>query len=161
MTDAITGQLALADAAPDDWGHEEKPISAVTMADMEALASKGRELRAKKDELKKQESDVEQELKGVQKRIIAYLEHFGLTKYESAGGKVFVTNKRSVKVPKDEADRDSFFAWLKERGIFDQLITVNSQTLNAMYNRECDATGGDVSIPGLGPATEYKSVTFK
>ena len=63
------------------------------------------------------------------------------------------------------SEGDQFFAYLKDRGLFDSVITVNSQTLNKLYRTELEAAFGrgeiDFQFPGIEPPTPYFDVQIR
>lgn len=148
------------------WGApEEAPLSQVGLAEMERLAEETRHL---KTQIKASEGAIEamkERIQEIAKRVQAALETHGLQDYQSKHGKFRRVTKFSVKVPKLPEERDAFFQYLREKGIFEELITVNSRTLNAFYNAEKAAaieSGADqFSMPGIGATTPYETVEFK
>ena len=72
--------------------------------------------------------------------------------------------RTSYKVPKTDEERRAFFEYLKEKGTYENMRTVNSMTLNAWAKQEFEAAAldGDMDfrIPGLDEPTisEYISM---
>lgn len=102
----------------------------------------------KKNELKR----VDEQIMEVERKLQAMLEAEDKTKYVSEVGTVYTSVHESVAVPKGEA-RAAFFSYLKEQGIYDEVVTVNSQWLNGYFRKEKEAAieKGDIlfQIPGL------------
>ncbi len=76
--------------------------------------------------------------------------------------------KLSVRVPKGLTEIREFKAWLTLKfgiDVADAKLTVNSATLNKLYNdesKEAELKGIPfVSIPGIGEPTEYQKMKFK
>lgn len=131
------------------------PASAISLEEFQALGVKLWEEKAKLDELEAVASKQSKEVETLKAKVISCLEAAGLDKFAVAGfGTVFKTNRFTVTVPKDGADRDAFFAYLEKQGIFRELITVNSQTLNSYYKKEMEAAieagNADFKVPGIG-----------
>jgi len=147
------------------WGTEAPQApDEVTMAKMEELSERGFQIRQEIKELGDREKELQDELRGVKAKILSTLTHFGLTKYASKNGSVFTKKTYSVRVPKDDESRERFFGFLKAEGIFDNLITVNSRTLNSLYNERLEAAkdaGESFNMPGIEPPTMFEDVNFK
>ena len=153
------------DEPNEAWGTEAPPnLDDVTLATMEDLANRGFELRKDIENNRKAEKALQDELRQVKGKLLSYLAHFGLNKYASKSGNVFTKKTFSVRVPKDDESRDQFFNFLKEEGIFGQLITVNSRTLNSLYNERLEQAteeGKSFNMPGIEPPTMFEDVNFK
>lgn len=111
-------------------------------------------------------------LKEVQSKIQAHMEQSELEKFIVKGyGTFSVQSNFSVKVPGTEEHREAFFAYLKERGIFESMITVNSATLNAWYKQELAAIAAkaeagedvdpDFKIPGIEEPKDFNVLRFR
>jgi hypothetical protein len=87
----------------------------------------------------------------------------GKEKYVVQGfGTLYFSNRMSVTMPKNPEDREAFFNYLKEKGAFDGLITVNSMTLNSFYKQEAEiANSPDFKIPGIGTPTLIKTLNMR
>lgn len=76
-----------------------------------------------------------------------------MDRLDAAGHYVLLGERTSVKTPKNNAERELFFEYLKEKGVYEDLRTVNSQSLNAFYKSELELALGrgelDFSIPGI------------
>ena len=114
-----------------------------------------------KEIVAKRKLDFEKEKKALaafQEKILFILQENDMEKYASKHGTVFRVKRESVRVPKGPEEKAEFFAWLKNKGIYDELVTVNSVTLNALYKQESEvANDPDFKIPGIGEST----VTFR
>lgn len=122
-------------------------------------------LKQERDEIKDLLSKKNAALEVMQNEVKAILEASDLDRFDAGLGSVSVVSKSSVKVPKTEEDRDAFFAYLKDQGIFDSMITVNSRTINSWYNKEKEAAvlRGDFSfeVPGLKDVSEYTDINMR
>jgi hypothetical protein len=90
-------------------------------------------------------------IKDEQERLATILESHGKSKYVSEHGTVSYKYVSTYKVPKDDDSRAAFFAHLREKGIYDSMITVNSRTLNSWAKAEEAAHPEDIDfqIPGI------------
>jgi hypothetical protein len=131
----------------------------VTMKDFESLIEQAYKLKAEKEEFESKAEAVGATLTELQTKLLAYMEQFDKTSYKSKFGNIIRAQKSSVKVPKDPEAKALFFKYLESKGIKDDILTVNSQTLNSFYKAERDAAiaagAEEFSIPGLEAPTAY------
>jgi len=137
----------------------------ITLSQLDELCLKLAELRGEIDEIKNKKTSLEQQYAEVSDRIITHLTAHKKTKYETASGTFGITRRFSYKVPKTPEDREAFFNYLKSKEVFEDLITVNSQTLNAYAKRELDNAieegHSDFEIPGIGEPSLYEKITIR
>ncbi len=144
-----------------DW-FEEKELTPVQVQEFEAMCEDMYSRKASIDEIKDILKTQEDILNKMKLKIMAYMEDFGKTKYVTNRGTVYISEKFSVKVPKDPEKKAEFYAWLDSKGIKDALTTVHSATLNALYNEELKASGDpQFSIPGIDEPTSYKQLQMR
>lgn len=141
---------------------EDEANQKINVPEFEQLCSELHKQNLYVKDFAKQLEAAEAVLKKMKNKIMAYLDEFGKEKYNSNEGLIFIVNKFSVQVPKDPIAKQQFLDWLKERGIFDQTITVHSATLNSLYNNCLEESGNpDFEIPGIGKGTHYKTLTIR
>jgi len=120
----------------------EKQFSDVTIQDfdyqIEELDAQIKPIKAQRDNLSNW--------------LIACFKEHNRSSYRSAYGLLVVSKRYSVTVPKGAA-RDKFRAYLEEKGSFDTLWSVNSQTLSSWHKKEMEAAAvaGDINftVPGI------------
>lgn len=117
--------------------------------ELDKVKEKSKELNVQKSELRKQ--------------ILEHLEENGLERFDFGDGKVSISSRRSVKLE----DKYKFFGWLQEQGIFEDVITIHSATLNALYNKEYERAqeSGDLTmltdgLPGLSEPSVFRDIKF-
>jgi len=112
--------------------------------------------------MKSEIKTLQEDLNRKQERIQAHLDQLGKTKHSGRMGTVSMKIESYPSVPKDPQKRQQFFNWLKEKGMFDDMITVNSNTLRSFYKAEKAAANEDpdFEIPGLEPF-ERVSLSFR
>lgn len=122
-------------------------------------------LRAEKDETKATAELASSAFTKAANELLNMLEAAEMDSFTAHGFLFFTKEQASVKVPKDPEARDALFAFLKEKGIFDEVITVNSRTLNSLYNSLADealTTGNiDFRMPGVSEPTPFKTLQLK
>lgn len=115
------------------------------------------------DKIKAEYQAENKKLEELEAKLLNALEEHKLKSFKSEYGDVGVRERRSVKIPQGD-NRSLFFEYLKEKGEFDALITVNSQTLNGWYNEEQEKAknaGELFYVPGLEIPITTKSIVLK
>lgn len=77
-----------------------------------------------------------------------------LPSFTASTGRTFeYGHESSFRVPKDEENKKKFFEWLKAQGLYDAMITVNSQTLNGLLKEKeaafYEEGGIAFEVPGI------------
>lgn len=111
------------------------------------------EQRMKVDEMASALKIETSKLEGMKAKVLAYMEDSEIEKQHVPGyGTLSMQNMFSVKVPAGD-NKAEFFEYLKERGIFEDMATIHSATLNSWYKQEIDAAieegNADFRIPGI------------
>lgn len=135
----------------------------VTVEEFEALCKQLRDKRSEYEDAKRVASGINEEVVAIENKLAECLNSTDKDTYKSEYGTVSLTFRTSYKVPQGDG-RPEFFNYLKERGVFDHLITVNSQTLNAWSRKEIEAAkerGEILEIPGLGEPTITPTISFR
>ncbi len=125
-------------------------------------------MREEHAQLDRQAKDMKNELTTKQGKLQAKLESLGLESYKGKAGTFSFRMIQGFKVPADMEAKLQFFDFLKEKGVFDEIVTVNSQTLNSWVQSEIEAaeTQGnfDFKVPGLeksAPRPKYTMTVAK
>lgn len=133
---------------------------------------RARELVEERFALEEEKAEISGKEKAINVRIAAIdyeiknaLEAADLDEFRTKFGSVKLVEKKSFKVPKDDVSKSAFMNYLRERGVFDDLVTVNSQSLNAWANEEIEARiiegNFNFEIPGLESPTPYTKVQIR
>jgi hypothetical protein len=132
------------------------------MITVDEMNKKVEEIRAKEDEYeaaKKISTKLGFEVDKLYEQIGQMLLDLGQSTFRTPLATVSLKKRTSFKTPKDEADREAFFSQLKELGVYDSMVTVNSATLNAFLKAEyeaAEARGEDMvtyKFAGIDPPT--------
>lgn len=101
----------------------------------------------------------------VRREMAAMLQAAGVESLEHDGRLIYLRTRTSVRVPKTEQGRETFFNYLEHKGILKQMMTVHSNTLNSWYQSEYELAAErgdqDFSIPGIDEHTERVSLEVK
>lgn len=138
------------------------------MADVSEYKEKCKQLKEfslaidnKKIELK----HLNEEYEKLENELMAMLEADEMDSFKSEYGTVYRSFFESVSMPQSEQDREAFFTYLRENGLYDSMITVNSQKLNGFYRKESEAAKerGELffTIPGLGQPKTSPRLGFR
>lgn len=103
-----------------------------------------------KDELK----SLEELLRPVSQELDSLMEAMELTRFEGSKGKVNRVVIDYVNSPQTDEDREQFFSYLREEGMFEAMASVNYQKLNSYFKDKLEMaqeTGEALHIPGLQP----------
>lgn len=104
------------------------------------------------------------ELERLKAEAMKIMKDSGKEKFFVEGmGTIYIHNRYSVTVPKEPSRRQEFFNYLKDKGVFEDIITVNHQTLNSYWKQEWETAGSspDFEIPGVGQPTLFQTVATR
>lgn len=135
----------------------------ITVEDLKNLCKDAFEKRKEIDDLKDVLSEKNSEFDEIEVRILDVLEALNLKSFKSEYGDVGTRLKESVKIPQGE-EKVKFFEYLKENGIFDSMVSVNSMTLNAWFKQERERAIAEqrmLVVPGLEATISTKSIVLK
>jgi transcriptional regulator of heat shock response len=141
---------------------EPKGLTLEALTDACKTLADIREAKRKlEDEIKK----YDERQKGLEAKVLEYLTQYGLPSFKFSGGTVSVTNRKSVKQPETLEDKAKFFDYLKDQGVFMELVSVNSRTLTSWASKEIEAreTQGEYGfeIPGLKAPEIFKTISLR
>lgn len=140
--------------------------SSMTIAEFEGILESLRLQRGKIDEAKEAyEAEV---MKGddIEKKILECLEQMGRTSYKGKVGTVSITHRTSFRLPASPEEKEAYFNYLRDKGMYDSMISVNSQKHNSfckaeMEIAEAEGRGLDFKIPGVLEPTINKTLSFR
>lgn len=125
----------------------------VTVEDMKRQVAVIKELREIEDKFSAQKKEISKQLEEQENKMLTMLEESGVPSFKCELGNVGRTERLSIKTPKTAEDRLAFFGYLKELGLYDEMISVNSATLNSFYKDQFtqakERGDADFKIPGL------------
>lgn len=148
-----------------NWGDEPKDISQTTMGELHKLCESFHKIKSQIDGVKDTLERLELEKKENEAKIINLLNEFKMPSIKNEFGNFIISNRFTVQTPKTPEEKSAFFSYLKELGIFDELISVNSQTLNGWYRQEMDAAldRGEVNfmVPGIAEPKMVQTLSLR
>lgn len=143
---------------------EENTQPGPTIKDFEDLAQQLLDIRTQIQTLDIEYKKLGEEESQIEAKLTALLDAAEITSYRAKAGTVISSSVQSVSVPKGE-EKQKFFSYLKEAGIYDEVVSVNSQWLNGYYKKEMEAARerGDhfFELPGLGVPFTKTRLSFR
>jgi hypothetical protein len=134
-------------------------------ANLQIITKQAAEL---KDEITKQEADVKrkkEKFAELANTILRTLDLMSIDSIRAHGFLFFKELKSSVTTPKTLEDKKQFFDFLESKGMFLEMVSINSQTLNSLYKSLADeaAEAGvlDFKLPGIPEPTTYTNLKLR
>lgn len=137
----------------------------ITIAGLTKLCDELMIVRAKIDEIKKQEKEISTEESNLEKQILNHLKEEGLPNFKGDFGSVSVTVRRSVTQPEDMVAKMQFFDYLKSQNLLWEMVKVDSRTLSSWASKEIEAKEKEGILgwapPGLKPPVEILTLSVR
>lgn len=140
--------------------------SEVTVNELEELCAEIAKQRDVLDVIDAQKKEENKKLIEFENKLLEMFRSLGKSSYPSKVGTLSVTHRMSVKLPANPEDKKAFFTYLKDRGLFEDMVGVHSATLNSFYKAEFEAAkdrgeGLDFALPGINTPTINETVSFR
>lgn len=148
----------------EDQSAQSAPTPPVTVQDLDNLVAELRAAREEKDRISALLTEQNKVVVNLEAKAAAFLKELGRDNFASPHGTVYMRRTWSWTLPKADEDKLAFRAWLRERGIEDQYLTVHSASFNSLCNAEREAAeknGEFASIPGVQDPKMFESVNFR
>lgn len=138
----------------------------VTVAGFRELCLAFLDQRAKKDDATAALKVEETKLRDLEGKLLMHMEETEQEQVHIPGrGKIHTVDRFTVPVPKNMDDKKAFFKHLTERGIFFEMASVNSQTLNSFYKSEMEAAiargDSDFKLPGIAEPSHIRTLSVR
>lgn len=139
----------------------------VTVKELDAILEKLKALSVKKEEIAESLSEVNKEIQRLEGQCDKWLEELGRKDYASQDGKVERKETLSVRMPENPLEKEKFWKYLEEQGLFKKYATVQSNSLNKIFKealKEAEEKGEDpmlFNLPGLPPPVLDRFAKFK
>jgi len=138
---------------------------APTIKMLQTLVSELWDVRAQIDSEKQILSMFNAQKEKLESLIIRAMQTSELERFDGDKCTVFRKSKSSVKVPASPQEKKQLLDYLKSIGMFDSMITVNSQTLNSWYNKEIEIARSngksEFQVPGIAEPTPYDDLSVR
>lgn len=128
---------------------------------MIALKALGKE----SDEFKRLKAEVDAKYTILENEIKEMLEADGETSFKCEEGTIYLSFIDQVSMPKDTENKELFYNYLRDRGLYDDMVSVNAQKLNGFYRKEAEAAkeAGEIlfNMPGIEGVHTVTRIGFR
>lgn len=145
---------------------EEKPQ--ISLVQMDQAIQHVRDLEEKYKAAKEISDSHFAELSTAKEKVMDMLEQAEKTVYVAEGiGRATLSYEMSVQTPKTPSEKKAFFSWLTSKmgqDVADAYMTVNSQSLNSLYNsltEEYASRGEILMIDGLNEPIARRKLSLR
>lgn len=132
---------------------------------LESLANDIISTRAEKEHYQALTDEAAARLKTLELRMVQGLESLGVESVSVCGYTFYLYPIFSASLPDSEEDRKAFFDYIKERGLFESMITVHKKKLSKWYQSELNNAleQGDIdfSVPGISDVSSYVNLGMR
>lgn len=138
-----------------------------TLQEMEKLVEGLFNAKEALEQLAAQEKEIQTIRRELENKIMSKLKEVGNTTYVSKFGRASIKTSLSYKTPKDSEAKKKLFEYIKGKGddVYNSLLSVNSQTLNAWAKAENQNAADNgifpFEIPGLDEPISYETISFR
>lgn len=143
----------------------EQELEGVTFQQIQVMIKEFSEAKAEYDEAKRKSTSAKEIMDNHGKRLLEVLKKHEVKSMPSPYGHVITSVRWSWKTPKEKSAREAFFGYLKEKELYEEMITVNSQSLNAFCKGELEAAkeegNFDFTIPGLDEPSLTETISLR
>jgi hypothetical protein len=120
------------------WETEEE-IADVDLGQFEKQCKELFDLDAKIEVEESKVKELKAQAEVMKDSVMAIMKKYKKDKYPVTGcGTIKISKKWSWKIPQNMEAKEKFFKFLKKKGIFMELVSVNSQTLNSFCKAELE-----------------------
>jgi len=141
-------------------------MSAVTVEELDALVLAINTQRHKIEEMEAAVTVENKVVAALEAKAVEYLEALGRDSYKSPFGSLSIRESIRWNLPTGPDQWKALFQHFKETGIYEGMVTVNSQKLNSWAKKEMEVAteegrGMDFHIPGLEQPKIHRSLAFR
>lgn len=138
----------------------------ITLKAFEELVKNLLEQKAKVKAAEKIVDGEKEKFQQLEKNVMAYMTELGKEKYSVDGyGSIYVSNHFSAQTPKTIEQKQEFFKWLEEKGMFYEYLNVNAMSLATLVQTEEEEALKrgeiDFKIPGIGETKWSKRLNVR
>lgn len=140
----------------------------ITVEEIENLVKQLADQRALVEELKRPYSEANEKLEEIEQKVAGALVEMGKDGYKSEYGTVSRRTEWRYNLPTTPEDKAAFFQFLREKGVFEQMATVNSNTYNSFCKAEQEAaverdpaSALSFRIPGVPEPKQRQVLSFR
>lgn len=148
------------------WMAEDKPVDTMTLSDLEKQCAEIAAQRLLCEQAAGAKKVEDEKLATLEGKMMETLTALGRDSFQSKVGTFYKTHKMSFRLPKDPSDKEAYFKYLQNQGVYDAMVTVNSMTHNSYCKQQfeiaqAEGKGLDFKIPGVGEPTILENLSFR
>lgn len=136
----------------------------VTVEQLDQWVKELREQREKCDVMASELSEQNMKKARLEAQIAVALKELGRDNYQTPEGTFYFMRKWRFNLPPEGVMKTLFIQWLKDRGIAERYLTVNSTSYNSLLNQEREAAlreGRLLDVPGVPAPQMFETVGFR
>jgi hypothetical protein len=123
------------------------------------------DLKGKKDRAEAEFEAIKAEYNDCAEKLLKLFEATETQSLTAHGFTFYIHSEETVTTPKTPEEKEQLFSFLKDRGIYDDMISVNSKTLQTLY-RTCAKEALEKGVvefrlPGCGEPNEKSSIRLR
>jgi predicted nucleic acid-binding Zn-ribbon protein len=146
----------------NEWSEETKDTSIKALKGYhETLLM----LKGKIEYIEKEVETLNSQKKEIETKILTIMKEENLPQFKSEFGTISIKNNKSVAQPETIEEKLRFFEYLKEQGLFEAMVSVNSRTLTSWVGKEVEAKEKQGVFgwvpPGLKAISTYPSLSIR
>jgi hypothetical protein len=155
----------MSDTELEENGNEVPNEIPEAPGDLKELTAKAEDLKEMVEKAKANLKVIADEFESVKNEILRTITLLNLDSIKGSGYLFFQKNHSSVSTPKTMEDKMLLFEYLQQRGIFNEMVGVNSQTLNKLYKDEAEAALKEgkleFNLPGVAEPVPYVTLEMR
>lgn len=149
-----------------EWYESEQSVPAdqVTIVQLQQLCDAVLSLRGEVEAKELEVKAMNTRLTNLENKALAYIRDMNLHNFKHAGFSFGIYRRRSWALPKTEDQRTAFFNYLRERGVYDAMVSVNSATYNSFLKEqfelaEKNGESAGFQVPGVGDPSVFEKLS--
>ena len=146
----------------NEW---ETPVSDTTIAGLQTLCNSLLLARESKDAVAQELKNVQEAIDELEIRILNVMKENAMPSFKGEFGTISIKNTKSITQPASMEEKLKLFGYLREQGIFEEMVNVNSRTLSSWANKEIEAKEKEGVFgwvpPGLKPPETFASLAVR
>ena len=135
--------------------------SEITVEMLEEGIAKSFELKKKHSEIKAEAATVWHEYELQNAQVGTMLEALDMDSYKAKAGTFSMKLEEGYTLPKDDESRKAFFSYLRDKGLYDSMITVAAPTLKSFVKAEVELAENEGNFEFIPPGVMRRDPHMK
>lgn len=138
---------------------EQDAAKSITVEEFDEFVKGYDEERIILKDLEDKVSEQKGKIDGLNAKLADMLEALGRTKYSAPNGLINIVKRDFYAHPKGD-EKEKFFGYLRERGLLESVVSVNSQSLQKLIEGELEGKPEGWLPPGVNKPFEKQTVRY-